>query len=59
MVKDFKIDDSDFLNLELEKLPGQKIQISFELKSNKKLSFIEFQKNQLFLNHNRYQIKPK
>ena len=59
MVKDFKINDSDFLNLELERLPGKKIQISFELKSNKKLSFIEFQKNQLFLNHNRYQIKPK
>ena len=57
--KDFKIDSSDFLNIEIEKVPGQKIQISFELKSKKKLSFLEFQKNQLFLNHNRYTIKPK
>ena len=59
MSKDFKIDSSDFLNIEIEKVPGQKIQISFELKSKKKLSFLEFQKNQLFLNHNRYTIKPK
>ena len=59
MTKDFKIDDSDFLNLELEKVPGQKVQILFELKSNKRLSFLDFQKNRLFLNHNKYQIKPK
>ena len=59
MAKDFKIDDSDFLNLELEKVPGQKVQISFELKSKKRLSFLDFLKNRLFLNHNKYQIKPK
>ena len=58
MIKDFKIEASDFLNLELEKVPGQKIQISFELRSNKRLSFIDFQKGQLFLNHNRYRIRP-
>ena len=59
MAKDFKIDNSDVVNLELEKVPGQKVQISFELKSKKKLSFLDFQKNRLFLNHNKYQIKPK
>ena len=59
MAKDFKIDDSDFQNVELEKVPGQKVQISFELKSTKRLSFLDFQKNRLFLNHNKYQIKPK
>ena len=42
MTKDFKIDDSDFLNLELEKVPGKKVQISFELKSNKRFSFLDF-----------------
>ena len=59
MTKDFKIEASDYLNLELEKVPGQKIQISFELRPNKRLSFIDFQKGQLFLNHNRYRIKPR
>ena len=59
MTKDFKIDEKDFLNLELQKLPGQKVQISFELKSNKRFSFLDFQKNRLYLNHNKYLIKPK
>ena len=59
MTKDFKIDETDFLNLELKKLPGQKVQISFELKSNKRFSFLDFQKNRLYLNHNKYLIKPK
>ena len=59
MTKDFKIDETDFLNLELEKVPGQKVQISFELKSSKRFSFLDFQKNKLYLNHNKYLIKPK
>ena len=59
MTKDFKIDETDFLNLELKKVPGQKVQISFELKSNKRFSFLDFQKNRLYLNHNKYLIKPK
>ena len=59
MTKDFKIDEKDFLNLELQKLPGQKVQISFELKANKRFSFLDFQKNRLYLNHNKYLVKPK
>ena len=56
MLKDFLLNDSDLSKLKIQRLPCKKSQISFQLKLKKQLSLIQFQRNQLFLNHNRYEI---